>query len=44
LRRNFLIKHIIDGNIEGRIAVKGRRKEEVGSYWMFLRKGKDTGN
>jgi hypothetical protein len=40
----FLLKHIIEGYIEERKEVTGRRKEEVSSYWMTLRKGKDNGN
>jgi len=41
LHRNFLLKHIIERNIEERTEVTGRRKEEVSSYCMILRKGKD---
>jgi len=44
LHRNFLLKHIIEGNIEGRIDETGRRKEDVSSYWMTSRKAKYTGN
>jgi hypothetical protein len=36
LRRNCLLKHVIEGKLEGRI--------DVSSYWMTLRKRKDTGN
>jgi len=35
LRRNCLLKHIIEGKIEGRIEDK---EEDVSSYWMILRK------
>jgi hypothetical protein len=42
LRRNCLLKHIIDGKIEG----MGREEEEedVSSYWITGRRRKDTGN
>jgi hypothetical protein len=33
LRSNNLLKHVIEGKIEGRIEMTGRR----GSYWMTLR-------
>jgi hypothetical protein len=41
LRRNCLLKHIIEGKIEGRIEDK---EEDVSSYWMMLRKRENTGN
>jgi len=41
LRRNCLLKHIIEGKIEGRIEDE---EEDVSNYWMILRKREDTGN
>jgi hypothetical protein len=38
LRRNCLLKHVIEGKLEGRIEMTGRRGEDVSSYWMNLRK------
>jgi len=36
LRRNCLIKHVTEGQIEGR----EDKKEDVSSYWITLRKRK----
>jgi hypothetical protein len=45
LHRNKLLKHTIEGKIEGRIEVIGRRgRRRVSSCWKTLRKRKDTGN
>jgi hypothetical protein len=33
LRRNCLLKHVIEGRIEGR-----EEEEDISSYWMALRK------
>jgi hypothetical protein len=44
LHRNCLLKHIIEGKIEGRIEVMEDQEEGVRSYWMTLRKREDTGN
>jgi hypothetical protein len=41
LRRNCLLKHIIEGKIERRTEDK---EEDVSSYWITLRKREDTGN
>ena len=38
LRRNCLLKHVFEGNIEGRKEIAGKKGEEVISYWMTLRK------
>jgi len=38
LRRNCLLQRVIEGKIKGQEA----EEENVGSYWMTLRKGKDT--
>jgi hypothetical protein len=40
LHRNCLLKHII----KGKIKVTEGEKEDVGSYWMTLRKREDVGN
>jgi hypothetical protein len=40
LRRNCLLKQVIEGKIQGGgIEVTGRRRKD---YWMTLRKGEDT--
>jgi hypothetical protein len=44
LHKNFLLKHVIEGKIEGRIELTGDEQEDVSSYWMTLRKREDTGN
>jgi hypothetical protein len=35
---------VIEGKIEGRIEMMGRRGEDVSCYWMTLRKIGGTGN
>jgi hypothetical protein len=45
LRRNCLLQWVIEGKIKGGIEVagrQGRRRRDVGSYWMTLRKGENT--
>jgi hypothetical protein len=42
LRRKCLLKRVIEGKMEERIKVMGRR--ERSSYWMTLRKREDNGN
>jgi hypothetical protein len=43
LRRNCLLQRVIEGKIKGWIEVTERGEEEdVGSYWMTLRKREDT--
>jgi hypothetical protein len=44
LRRNCLLKRVIEGKLEGRTEMTGRRGKGVSSYWMTLGKRKDTGN
>jgi hypothetical protein len=44
LRRNCLLKHAIEGNLQGRIEIRKDGEECVNSYWMTLRKGENTGN
>jgi hypothetical protein len=44
LRRNYLLKHVIERKIDGRIHVTEDGKEYVSNYWMTLRKREDTGN
>jgi len=41
LRRNCLLKQVIEGNIKEDMEVKRRREEDVRSYWMTLRTGED---
>jgi hypothetical protein len=43
LRRNCLVKHVIEGRTEREIEVTGR-EEDVSSYWMTLRKREDAVN
>jgi hypothetical protein len=38
LRRNCLLKHVIEGKIEGRLGVTEDNEEDVSSYWKDLRK------
>jgi hypothetical protein len=42
LRRNCLLQGVTERKIQGGIEVTGRQGEDVGSYWMTLRKGEDT--
>jgi hypothetical protein len=42
LRRNCLLRKVIEGKIKGGIEVTGNEEEDVESYWMTLRKGGDT--
>jgi len=42
LRRNCLLQRVLEGNIKGGIEVILREEEDVGSYWMTLRKGEDN--
>ena len=44
LHRNCLLKHIIEGKIQGRIEVMEDTEEGIRSYWMTVRKREDTGN
>jgi hypothetical protein len=44
VRRNCLIKHVIEGKIEGRIEVMEDEEEDVSCYRMTLRKREDTGD
>jgi hypothetical protein len=44
LRRNCLLKHVIEGKIEGKMEVLKDEEEDVSSYWMTLRKREDTRN
>jgi hypothetical protein len=37
LRSNCLLKHVIEGNIEGRGEVTRRREEDVSSFWMTFK-------
>jgi hypothetical protein len=42
LRINCLLRQVIEGKIKGGIEVAGDEEEDVGSYWMTLRKGVDA--
>jgi hypothetical protein len=44
LHRNFLLKHDIEGRIEGRIAVTGRQVRRRKQLLDDLKKSEDTGN
>jgi hypothetical protein len=41
LRRNCLLKHVIEGKIQARIEVTGRRRRRRKHYWMTLRNRQD---
>ena len=43
LHRNYLLKHVIEVKIEGRIEVKTDEEEDVSSYWITLRRREYTG-
>ena len=42
LRRNCLLKQVIEGKIKGEMEVTRRREKDVRNYWMTLRTGEDT--
>ena len=42
LRRNCLLKQVIEGKIKGEMEVIRRRGRNVRKYWMTLRTGEDT--
>jgi hypothetical protein len=44
LRINCLLKHVIEGKLEGRTEMTVRRGRRRSSYWMTLRKREDTVN
>jgi hypothetical protein len=44
LRRNCLLKHVIEGKLEGRTEMTGSEEEDVSGYCMSLKKREDTGN
>jgi hypothetical protein len=44
LRRNCLLKQVIEGKLEGRIEMTGRRGRRRKQLRMTLRKREDTGN
>jgi hypothetical protein len=43
LRRNVLLRHFIEGMIEGTIEIREDREEDVSRYCMPLRKREYTG-
>ena len=42
LRRNCLLKQVIEGKIMGKWKWQEDEEEDVRSYWMTLRTGEDT--
>jgi hypothetical protein len=44
LARNCLLKHVIEGKIEGRIEAKGRRVRRRKPLLYHLKEKEDTGN
>jgi len=42
LCRKCLLKRVIEGKIKGGIKWQEDEEEDVGSYWITLRKGEDT--
>ena len=42
LRRNCLLKQVIEEKIKGEMEVTRRRGRRLRSYWMTLRTGEDT--
>ena len=41
LRRNYLLKQVIEGKIKGEMEVARRRGRRRKNYWMTLRTGED---
>jgi hypothetical protein len=44
LRKNCLVKRVIEDKIEVRTEVREVEEENVSSYWMISRKWEDTTN
>jgi hypothetical protein len=44
LRRNCLLKHVIDGKVGRKIRNDGKLRKKTCRHWMTLRKLKVTGN
>jgi hypothetical protein len=44
LRRVFVLKHVIDGKLERRIEITGRRGRKLSTYCMTITKREDIGN
>jgi len=44
LRRNFVLKHVIDGKLERKIEMTRRRGRKVSTYWMTLTKRENVGD
>jgi hypothetical protein len=44
MRRNCLLKRVIEEQREENLEVMGRRGEELRSHWIALRKRECTGN
>jgi hypothetical protein len=43
LHRNWILKHITEEKIEGRLLVTSRQRRRISSYWMSLQKLECTG-
>jgi hypothetical protein len=44
LKRDFVLKHVIDGKLEKRIEITVRRRRKVSTYLMTLTKREDIDN
>lgn len=44
LHRNGLLQHVIEGKVKATTAVTGRRRGNISSYWIIIRKEEDPGN
>jgi hypothetical protein len=45
LRRNCLLKHVIEGKVDRGVEVTGRRgRKDISSYWMTFSKREIAGN
>jgi hypothetical protein len=42
VRWDYLLKHIIEGKIQGMMQVTGDEEKDVSTYWTTLRKIEDT--
>jgi hypothetical protein len=40
MRKNGLLKHVIEGMVEGKIEVRGRKGGRRNNLWMTIRKGR----
>jgi len=44
LLRNYLLQHVIEGQIKGKTEGAGKEEEDVSNYWTTFRKREGTGN